>query len=110
MLGISPQRAETLAAIKEIEMGKPGAAVRAAGWVTVGVIAAGGVATAATTGGDSGGKAANVIPTATTPSTAAGAHAKAKAGKRGALGKLSGRLLHGEATVLGKDKKPVVVA
>ena len=30
-------------------MGKPGAAVRAAGWVTVGVVAAGGVATAATT-------------------------------------------------------------
>ena len=97
-------------------MGKPGRAIRAAGWVAVGAIAAGGVATAATTTGGSGGSgttattAATVgtLPVATTPSTGAGK--AGKAGKHGRLGKLQGRLLHGEFTVEGKDGKPMNVA
>ena len=100
-------------------MGKPGRAIRAAGWVTVGAIAAGGVATAATTTGGSNGSgtttttAATVgtIPAATTPSTGAGKQGKAgRAGKGGRFGKLQGRLLHGEFTVEGKDGKPMNVA
>jgi hypothetical protein len=93
-------------------MGKPGAALRAAGWVTVGVIAAGGVATAATTtGGGSKPASSTATTTAATPSTApTGRHLRGKRAGNGALGKLGGRLLHGQATVLGKDGKPVVVA
>ncbi len=95
-------------------MGKPGAALRAAGWVTVGVVAAGGVATAATTtGGSSKPASSTATTTATAPSTAptgpAGRGLRAKGAGNGALGKLRGRLLHGQATVLGKDGKPVVV-
>jgi hypothetical protein len=100
-------------------MGKPGRAIRAAGWVAVGAIAAGGVATAATTTGGSNSNgtttttAATVgtLPVATTPSTGAGKAGKAgRAGKGGRLGKLQGRLLHGEFTVEGKDGKPMNVA
>lgn len=93
-------------------MGKPGAALRAAGWVTVGVVAAGGVATAATTtSGNSKPAATSATTTATTPSTPlAAGPAKGKRGGNGLAGRLRGRLLHGQATVLGKDGKPVVVA
>jgi hypothetical protein len=91
-------------------MGKPGAAVRAAGWVAVGAIAAGGVATAATTTGGSS-KPASATTTATTPSTTQPAPAaKGKGARKGLAARLRGRLLHGQATVLGKDGKPVVVA
>jgi hypothetical protein len=88
-------------------MSKPGAAIRAAGWVTVGIVAAGGVATAATSG--SSGSAARVTPAATSPSTGAAAgNARAgKAGRAGKLAQLKGRLLHGQFTVEGKDNKPV---
>ncbi len=99
-------------------MGKPGRAIRAAGWVAVGAIAAGGVATAATTtASTSKGSTtsastlttAATIPAATTPSTKPTAGA-GKAGRAGRLGKLQGRLLHGEFTVEGKDGKPTVIA
>jgi hypothetical protein len=95
-------------------MGKPGRAIRAAGWVAVGAIAAGGVATAATTTGASNSKGssatttASVVPAATTPNTKPSA--AAGKGRAGRLGKLQGRLLHGEFTVEGKDGKPVNVA
>lgn len=86
-------------------MGKPGRALRAAGWVAVGAIAAGGVATAATTTGSSGSNntttAASVAPAGTTAG---------KAGHHGRLGKLQGRLLHGEFTVEGKGGTPMNVA
>jgi hypothetical protein len=103
---------------KGTHMGKPGRAVRAAGWVAVGAIAAGGVATAATTTGGSDHKgttttaAVSTVPAATTPSTTPSARAgkAGKAGRAGRLGKLQGRLLHGEFTVEGKDGKPVNVA
>ena len=92
-------------------MSKSGAALRAAGWVTVGAVAAGGVATAATTtsSSDTGKSAAS---TATAPAPAAGAKKDGKKpGKRGGeLGKLEGRLLHGQFVVLGKDKKPTTLA
>jgi hypothetical protein len=105
-------------------MGKPGRAIRAAGWVAVGAIAAGGVATAATTTGGSNSKsttttatttAATAVPAATTPSTkpsaAAGKAGKAgKGGRAGRLAKLQGRLLHGEFTVEGKGGTPTNVA
>ena len=99
-------------------MGKPGRAIRAAGWVAVGAIAAGGVATAATTTGGSSGSGTTAtaatlgtIPAATTPSTGAGKEGKAgRAGRGGRLAKLQGRLLHGEFTVEGKDGKPMNVA
>ena len=88
-------------------MSKPGAAIRAAGWVTVGIVAAGGVATAATSGGSS--SAASVTPAASAPGTgaAAGQGKGAKAGRAGMLAKLRGRLLHGQFTVQGKDNQPV---
>ena len=94
-------------------MGKPGRAIRAAGWVAVGAIAAGGVATAATTTGGSGSKGAatttaSVVPAATTPNTDPSA-TKGK-GRAGRLGKLQGRLMHGEFTVEGKGGTPVNVA
>jgi hypothetical protein len=99
-------------------MGKPGRAIRAAGWVAVGAIAAGGVATAATTTGGSGGSgtttvasALGTVPAATTPSTGTGKEGKAgRGGRGGRLAKLQGRLLHGEFTVEGKDGKPMNVA
>jgi hypothetical protein len=98
MLEFSPQ--------KEPHMGKPGAAIRAIGWVAVGAIAAGGVATAATSTGSSsqpaGGAPAAATPAATTPITAKHPRAELYA-------KLQGRLLHGQFTVLGKDNKPVDV-
>ena len=87
-------------------MSKPGAAVRAAGWVTVGIVAAGGVATAATTTSSSSSKPA--ASTAAATGTTGAAAKKAKKG--GELGKLKGRLLHGQFTVEGKDKKPTVLA
>ncbi len=90
-------------------MGKPGAALRAAGWVTVGAIAAGGVATAATTGGSSGSNPSSVNPAAavanTSPARAAGKH-----GHAGRLARLQGRLLHGEFTVKGKGGTPTNLA
>jgi hypothetical protein len=95
-------------------MGKPGRALRAAGWVAVGAIAAGGVATAATTTGGSN-KAAttasSVVPAATTPNAAPSKAAGkgGRAGRAGRLGKLQGRLLHGDFTVQGKSG-PVNVA
>jgi hypothetical protein len=95
--------------MKENRMSKSGAALRAAGWVTVGAVAAGGVATAATTtSGDSSSKSATTAATAPAP-------APHKDGKRGGkhggeLGKLEGRLLHGQFVVLGKDKKPTTLA
>ncbi len=85
-------------------MAKSGAALRAAGWVTVGVIAAGGVATAATTSSSTS-KAAS-----TTAGTSAGAPAATGKHKGGKLGMLRGHLLHGQATVAGKDGKPTQVA
>jgi hypothetical protein len=86
-------------------MSRSKAALRAAGWITVGAVAAGGVATAATTS-DTPSKTTAV----TTAATPAPAPAK-KAGKRGGeLGKLQGRLLHGQFVVLGKDKKPTTLA
>jgi hypothetical protein len=92
-------------------MGKPGAAIRAAGWVTVGAIAAGGVATAATTTGSSS-ASSSAIPAATAPSATPSRAAGSKtAGKRaGRLAKLQGRLLHGEFTVAGKGGTPTNVA
>ncbi len=96
-------------------MGKPGRAIRAAGWVAVGAIAAGGVATAATTTGGSNSKGStatttsSVVPAATTPSTSPSKGA-GKAGRAGRLAKLQGRLLHGEFTVEGKGGTPMVVA
>jgi hypothetical protein len=91
-------------------MSRSGAALRAAGWVTVGAVAAGGVATAATT--SSGGSK----PSATTAAVTA-TQAPVKAGKtRGArvrktlLRRLEGRLLHGQFVVLGKDKAPTTLA
>lgn len=97
-------------------MGKPGRALRAAGWVAVGAIAAGGVATAATTTGGSNKvatTASSVVPAASTPSAApsagAGKGKGARAGRLGRLGKLEGRLLHGDFTVQGKSG-PVNVA
>lgn len=89
-------------------MGKPGRAIRAAGWVTVGVVAAGGVATAATSSSSSSTKPATATTAAATGT--ATAPAAGKKARRGALAKLEGRLLHGQATVLGKDDKPVQVA
>jgi hypothetical protein len=88
-------------------MSRSGAALRAAGWVTVGAVAAGGVATAATTTStDSGGKPATTTATAPAP------HKDGKKGGKhgGELGKLEGRLLHGQFVVLGKDKKPTTLA
>jgi hypothetical protein len=89
-------------------MGKPGRAIRAAGWVAVGAIAAGGVATAATTSssGNSSGTS-NAITAATTPSTSPAAGKGKRAGR---LAKLQGRLLHGEFTVEGKGGTPTNVA
>lgn len=90
-------------------MGKPGAAIRAAGWVTVGAIAAGGVATAATTTG--GSSSTSVTPATAVASTSPSTGAAKAAGKRaGRLAKLQGRLLHGEFTVEGKGGTPTVVA
>ncbi len=90
-------------------MGKPSAALRAAGWVTVGAIAAGGIATAATTGGSSGSNPSSVNPAAavagTSPAKAAG-----KPGHAGRLAKLQGRLMHGEFTVKGKGGTPTNLA
>ncbi|HEX4015167.1 MAG TPA: hypothetical protein VHX15_00380 [Frankiaceae bacterium] len=98
-------------------MGKPGAAIRAAGWVTVGAIAAGGVATAATTGGSSSGSGTLATPVAavasTSPSASPSTGAKKAAGKgklAGRVGKLAGRVLHGEFTVEGKGGTPTKVA
>ena len=103
-------------------MSKPRAAVRAAGWVTVGAVVAGGVgvAGATTNGGSHSGShagtavtAAAVTPTAATPTpptAAKGKHAKHGKIRREIAGKLSARLLHGQATVLGKDGKPVQIA
>lgn len=92
-------------------MSKPRAAIRAAGWVTVGAVIAGGVATAATTGGGSGSSSATTtaaaVPAATSPSAAAKPAGKGK-GKGGPLVKLRRRLLHGQFTVLGKGGTPVV--
>ena len=88
-------------------MGKPGAAIRAAGWVTVGAIAAGGVATAATTSG--GGGKSSAIPAATSPS-AAPSKAAGRGKRAGRLARLQGRLLHGEFTVQGKGGTPTKVA
>jgi hypothetical protein len=88
-------------------MSKSGRALRAAGWVTVGAVAAGGVATAATTSSNTSSKSATT--TASTPASTP-ARAGKKAGKRGELGKLEGRLLHGQFVVLGKDKKPTTLA
>ena len=95
-------------------MSKPGAALRAAGWVTVGVVAAGGVATAATSG-SSGSSTSSVTPAATAPTAgaAAGQARTARAGKAGRVGRLAllrGRLLHGQFTVEGKDNQPVTRA
>jgi hypothetical protein len=93
-------------------MGKPGAAIRAAGWVAVGAIAAGGVATAATTSGSSKGSS-SAIPAATVPSTAPSTAPSTGAGKgkrAGRIAKLQGRLLHGEFTVEGKGGTPTNVA
>jgi len=96
-------------------MSRSKAALRAAGWITVGAVAAGGVATAATTS-DSSSKSSgttSVTAAATPAATPAPAHAKGtkRAGKRGGeLGKLEGRLLHGQFVVLGKDKKPTTLA
>lgn len=101
-------------------MGKPGAAIRAAGWVTVGAIAAGGVATAATTGGGSSSSSANpagnpvataaaAIPAANTPSAAA-SKAAGKGKRAGRIARLRSRLLHGEFTVEGKGGTPTNVA
>jgi hypothetical protein len=95
-------------------MSKPRRAVRAAGWVTVGAVLAGGVATAATTtGGTSRATStAAAVPAATTPSTAPSTAPSAKAGrgKGGPLAKLRRRLLHGQVTILGKDGQPEVYA
>ena len=89
-------------------MGKPGAAIRAAGWVTVGAIAAGGVATAATTTG--GSSHSGSTPRPSRPPTAAPNATPSKAagkGKRaGRIAKLQGRLLHGQFTVEGKGGTP----
>jgi hypothetical protein len=106
-------------------MSKPRAALRAAGWVTVGVVAASGVgvATAATTGSNGNGAVTAAAattattsatttaatPTATTPGTTG--KAKLRKDRRHALATgLERRLLHGQATVLGKDGKSVQVA
>lgn len=90
-------------------MGKPGAAIRAAGWVTVGAIAAGGVATAATTTGGSSGT--SVTPATAVASTSPPTGAAKAAGKRaGRLARLQHRLLHGEFTVEGKGGTPTVMA
>ena len=52
-------------------------------------------------------RAVRASPAASPPAT----HAKAGKGRRaGALGKLEGRLLHGQFVVLGKDKKPTTLA
>jgi hypothetical protein len=95
-------------------MSKPRAAVRAAGWVTVGAVLAGGVATAATTTGSGGSPAATTaaaaVPAANTPSTTPSAKAGKGKGKGGPLGKLRRRLLHGQVTVLGKNGQPEVYA
>lgn len=89
-------------------MSRSGAALRAAGWVTVGAVAAGGVATAAaTTSSDPSKPAASEATNAATPP----AKAHEKWGKRGGeLGRLEGRLLHGQFVVLGKDNKPTTLA
>jgi hypothetical protein len=88
-------------------MSKRASALRAAGWVTVGVVAAGGVGVAAaSTGGGSAAKPAiTTADTSTTP-------VKGKHGghRRALAGKLGSRVLHGQETLLGKDGKPVVVA
>jgi hypothetical protein len=89
-------------------MSRSGAALRAAGWVTVGAVAVGGVATAATTTSSDPSKpaASNATNAATPP-----ANAKKKWGKRGGeLGRLEGRLLHGQFVVRGKDNKPTTLA
>jgi hypothetical protein len=101
-------------------MSKPRAALRAAGWVTVGVVAASGVgvATAATTGGSGGGHGAVTTSATTTSATTTSpsltsTNSKAKPGthrKHRLAARLTDRLLHGQATVLGKDGKPVQVA
>ena len=111
MLELSRNESNQGDTTRRLEMGKPGAAVRAAGWVTVGAIAAGGVATAATTTG-SGSKPATATTTATTPSTTQPAPASQGQRRQERVWRPSsrGRLLHGQATVLGKDGKPVVVA
>jgi hypothetical protein len=90
-------------------MSKPGAAIRAAGWVAVGAIAAGGVATAATTGGSSNSKSSSVVP-ATAAASTSPAKPAGKGGLAGRIGKLQGRLLHGDFTVEGKGGTPVNVA
>jgi hypothetical protein len=89
-------------------MSRSGAALRAAGWVTVGAVAVGGVATAATTTSSDPSKpaASNATNAATPP-----ANAKKKWGTRGGeLGRLEGRLLHGQFVVRGKDNKPTTLA
>jgi hypothetical protein len=96
-------------------MSRSRAALRAAGWVTVGAVAAGGVATAATTGSDSSSKPSATTTAVTTAATPAPSPPKAgkKPGTRvrkALAGKLEGRLLHGQFVVLGKDKKPTTVA
>ena len=92
-------------------MGKPGAAIRAAGWVTVGAIAAGGVATAATTTGSSSSSGTSATPAAAVASTSPSTGAAKAGGKRvGRIAKLQRRLLHGEFTVEGKGGTPTVVA
>lgn len=82
--------------------------------MTVGAIAAGGVATAATTTGGSGGSGTLATPAAavasTSPSTGAAKKAAGKGKRAGKLGKLQGRLLHGEFTVEGKGGTPTNVA
>ncbi len=98
-------------------MSRTGAALRATGWVTVGVVVAGGVAAAATNDGGSGGStpAATVTTADTTTTTPANTTpaANTPAGKHPRLhrlGQLRGRVLHGQITVEGKDNQPVVVA
>jgi len=79
--------------------------------VAVGAIAAGGVATAATTTGSGSSGTSNAITAATTPSTSPSKAAAAGKGKRaGRLAKLQGRVLHGEFTVEGKGGTPTNVA
>jgi hypothetical protein len=90
-------------------MSKPRAAIRAAGWVTVGAIAAGGVATAATTT-DSGTSKTNAAPVASEAPANKAPAAKAKGRKGELLAKLRGRVLHGQFVVLGKEDKPTTVA
>jgi hypothetical protein len=92
-------------------MSRSGAALRAAGWVTVGAVAAGGVATAATAGSGDSSKPSATTTAVTAAATPAPPAAKAgkNPGKR-VRRALEGRLLHGQFVVLGKDKKPTTLA